>query len=69
MPDSRMGVLLDEFSRWHQLWRDAGLLRMLRDWPDCPAPEALTWPKACWRWPTANGGLTNLLHLADCCSS
>ena len=57
--------LLDEFSRWHQLWRDAGFMRMLRDWLDWPGAGGQSVPQRLLALADGERRLTNLLHLAE----
>lgn len=58
-------ALLDTFTRWHELWRDLGFMRMFRDWLDWPGSDGQSVAERLLSLPDGERRLTNLLHLAE----
>lgn len=58
--DSAWAQTLDDFQRWHQLWRERGLMRMLREWQRDAGVVARLAAHA-----DGERRLTNLFHLAE----
>ena len=56
---------LDQFSRWHELWRDNGFMRMLRDWLDWAGAAGQSVAERLLAQADGERRLTNLLHLAE----